>query len=865
MLSVTSAMGHDGPLFTHRGPDSAKAHPGHAVTKVWNRAKRAFVLPRRGRSNAATAAATAPTLTVVRTVWGYESIGYANGVNYAVYADVGNTARKVLFRSFDEGQSWQQAAAFPSQVFTVTGLASGTLIASTNSLVAGQGQVLWRSADQGLTWQRVSLQSPLSYPGTPTYDTWMAGVPYSYTLLTARSIAADGHGNVYIGTYNLSASLINNTNYVYRSTDDGKTFQIANVTTNHRHIHSINIGPDGYLYLAIGDSGGPDGIWVSKDHGLTLQPVCSGRSDQRCITVMMTFDGFGNILYDTDQPFGSNTIVRVSTATGQPTVLANVPYEGFTGEKLPDGNFLIGNNYEGYGLHNGDSNIHLYAVVGDNVYSVYNYAIANQSIVRTLAVTGVYPNGDVSVYESGVGTLFVRLNDGAPPPLTPPQNTTLPVVSGTPEVGQSLNASIGTWSGNPTPTYTMEWQWCALSGYCVDIPDAYGASYSPVVADVGETLRIKVEAGNSQGSAMAFSAETGQVQAATTTTTTTTTTTPTTTTPTTTTPTTTTPPPVAGNLAPDPDFESNPNASYYTNGNGTFSWASDQARSGSHSLKIASSDSSSMSRWMSLTSLIPVTPGRAYTASVWLKTAGVSDAHLSAVLWSGGTALGTDDSQVLSGTQDWTQLGLQFTAPPGATSVRVEFRLRGAGTLWADDVVVTDGSPPPPPPTTTATTTTTTATTTTTPPPVGGNLAPDPDFEWDPNASYYVNGNGTFSWASDQARSGSRSLKIVSSDSSSMSRWMSLTSLIPVTPGRAYTASVWLKTAGVSDAHLSSVLWSGGTALGTDDSQVLSGTQDWTQVSLQVNAPPGATSVRVEFRLRGAGTLWADDVSVQQQ
>ena len=46
--------------------------------------------------------------------------------------------------------------------------------------------------------------------------------------------------------------------------------------------------------------------------------------------------------------------------------------------------------------------------------------------------------------------------DGTPT-LPEPVNTVLPVVSGTPEVGQTLTVTNGTWSGNPPMTFSYQW------------------------------------------------------------------------------------------------------------------------------------------------------------------------------------------------------------------------------------------------------------------------------------------------------------------------------------------------------------------------------------------------------------------------
>jgi hypothetical protein len=182
-----------------------------------------------------------------------------------------------------------------------------------------------------------------------------------------------------------------------------------------------------------------------------------------------------------------------------------------------------------------------------------------------------------------------------------------------------------------------------------------------VSADVGSTLRVQVTATNGGGSTPAASAPTAVVTA-----------------------------PTVVNLAPDPDFEANPSTGYYTNGSpATFTCATDAAHSGSYALKIVSS-SSGLTRWMSVTTAIRASAGKTYSVSAWLKTSGASGGAVPAVdFWdASSTYLGTTvTSATVSGTQPWTQVSLQALAPPNTVYLRVEFRLNGGGTLWADDVV----------------------------------------------------------------------------------------------------------------------------------------------------------------------------------
>lgn len=154
--------------------------------------------------------------------------------------------------------------------------------------------------------------------------------------------------------------------------------------------------------------------------------------------------------------------------------------------------------------------------------------------------------------------------------------------------------------------------------------------------------------------------------------------------------------PVAGNLAPDADFETDPDGSYYTHGMGTFSWATDQAHSSAHALRVVSGQpSGATARWMTIIPAIPVTPGAAYDVSAWMKVQDVNhgNAQLVVTFWSAARAYVAGSAYAspatITGTTDWTQLALAARAPAGSAFMRIEFRLTGPGTMWADDVVAT--------------------------------------------------------------------------------------------------------------------------------------------------------------------------------
>jgi streptogramin lyase len=96
----------------------------------------------------------------------------------------------------------------------------------------------------------------------------------------------------------------------------------------------------------------------------------------------------------------------------------------------------------------------------------------------------------------------------------PPENTVLPVASPeTPDRAVPESTTTGTWTNSPTG-YAYQWERCnATGGECAVISGATSSKYTPVEADVGHTLVVKVTAKNSGGSNTAASKATGKVQA----------------------------------------------------------------------------------------------------------------------------------------------------------------------------------------------------------------------------------------------------------------------------------------------------------------------------------------------------------------
>lgn len=158
------------------------------------------------------------------------------------------------------------------------------------------------------------------------------------------------------------------------------------------------------------------------------------------------------------------------------------------------------------------------------------------------------------------------------------------------------------------------------------------------------------------------------------------------------------------------------------------------------------------------------------------------------------------------------------------------------------------------------------------------NMAPNPSFEEDRDRDTAPDGWRAFAfdspaklaWDKGTAHSGSRSLRI--SDSfrpgdqrdwkRCTGRWVSISR--PAEPGTSYRLSVWVKTQSVTGHAYAHIAWErSGRWLGEVPTKRLSGSEDWTLLSVTAVAAPQADSLRISFNLsRSKGTAWFDDVKL---
>jgi hypothetical protein len=114
---------------------------------------------------------------------------------------------------------------------------------------------------------------------------------------------------------------------------------------------------------------------------------------------------------------------------------------------------------------------------------------------------------------AGSGTATSRPTDVVKATGSAPANTAAPTISGTPQQGETLTVSNGTWTGTQPISYDYSWQRCdGGGGNCSTfISHSSLAKYTLTSTDVGHTIRAQVTAKNARGSSTATSQQTGLV------------------------------------------------------------------------------------------------------------------------------------------------------------------------------------------------------------------------------------------------------------------------------------------------------------------------------------------------------------------
>jgi hypothetical protein len=134
-----------------------------------------------------------------------------------------------------------------------------------------------------------------------------------------------------------------------------------------------------------------------------------------------------------------------------------------------------------------------------------SYVLVGVDVGFTIRVRVTASNADGSATAASNPTAVVAAA------AKPPVNTSLPVITGTPQVGQILTASTGTWSGSGI-TFAFQWLRCnQTAASCTNITGATAAMHLIESSQLGATLRVQVTAKNTAGSTQATSPPTSVI------------------------------------------------------------------------------------------------------------------------------------------------------------------------------------------------------------------------------------------------------------------------------------------------------------------------------------------------------------------
>ncbi|HTY37772.1 MAG TPA: YCF48-related protein, partial [Bacteroidota bacterium] len=333
-LSLTSvACGPDGSLYV--GSDRTGTSTGSVFRSTDDGAHWETALSNAG--GMVTSIAAMPTGTLLVGTQGGGVYRSTDGGSDWTRADTGLTSLKVtsivmspsgdiitgsfdgIFRSSDGAASWSR---------TDSGTANRSINAlarlGRNSLIAGTGATLYLSTDDGRTWKE-SAQGiagtscaviTCNRSGTVVVGTTVAGGTYRSTD-GGRSWASAASGGLRnrvvhcVGSStdgSLFAGITADTDGIalYRSTDQGSTWEPADIRMRGRSVLSFAAGPAGEVL--VGGPSGDDGtgVYRSTDYGMTWQPLHTGLANVNFEALAIRRDGiiyagsYGDVIVSVD-------------------------------------------------------------------------------------------------------------------------------------------------------------------------------------------------------------------------------------------------------------------------------------------------------------------------------------------------------------------------------------------------------------------------------------------------------------------------------------------------------------------------------------------------------------------------------------
>ncbi len=257
--------------------------------------------------------------------------------------------------------------------------------------------------------------------------------------------------------------------------------------------------PDGALYSYQWQRSDDDINWQNIDGATSAAYTATAADDNDWLRVAVTASDLGG-----SATAYSDETAEISypppTATG-PVALDGTPQVGQPLDTDVSGAFSTSAGvtyfYQWSESSDGGST---FAPIGGATGASYSPQASDAGMVLMVDVTAYNDGGSADAYSLA----------SAPVEHAAPANTALPAITGNLNVGQTLTASTGTWTGGGL-SYTYRWQRSDGEGGWLAISGATTSAYTLSAADQGANVRVQVTASNDGGGMTVNSAAAGPV------------------------------------------------------------------------------------------------------------------------------------------------------------------------------------------------------------------------------------------------------------------------------------------------------------------------------------------------------------------
>ena len=423
------------------------------------------------------------TLTATTGVWTHNptsftyqwnragtAIGGATASTYVpVAADIGNTLTVSVVATNSGGSSFAATSAATSAVAAAGSVPANTVL-PTLSGTPQVGQTLtatngtWTNSPTSFTYQWNRAGSAISGATASAYVPVSADVG---NTLTVSVTATNGFGSSTPATSAATSAVIDIIPTNSSVPTISGTAQVGQTLTATTGVWTHN--PTSFTY-----QWNRAGTAIAGATASTYVPVAADVGNTLTVAIVATNSGGSS--FAATSPATVSVIDMIPTNSSVPTISGTAQ----VGQTLTA--------TTGVWTHNPTSFTYQWnragTAIGGATASTYVPVAADVGNTLTVAIVATNSGGSSFAATSPATVSVIDMI---------PTNSSVPTISGTAQVGQTLTATTGTWTHNPT-SFTYQWNRAGTA-----IGGATASAYVPVAGDIGNTLTVSVTASNSGG------------------------------------------------------------------------------------------------------------------------------------------------------------------------------------------------------------------------------------------------------------------------------------------------------------------------------------------------------------------------------